>query len=67
MFTFFTVKYSIGFDVIGVFMKNWDGRDETGFCTNEKDFEDAQMISDHLKIPLVQVNYVKEYWNDVFT
>lgn len=48
-------------------MKNWDGRDEIGYCTNDKDFEDAQLISNHLKIPLVQVNYVKEYWNDVFT
>lgn len=47
-------------------MKNWDERDETGYCTSENDFEDAQKISRHLKIPLKQFNYVKEYWSDVF-
>lgn len=55
-----------GFNVTGVFMRNWDIRDETGKCVIEKDYNDAQWICDKLKIPLLQVNFVKEYWNDVF-
>lgn len=47
-------------------MKNWDIRDETGNCTVEKDYEDARWICDKLRIPLIQVDFVKEYWNEVF-
>lgn len=47
-------------------MRNWDIRDETGKCTVEKDYKDAQWVCDKLKIPLIQVNFVKEYWNEVF-
>ncbi|XP_078052844.1 mitochondrial tRNA-specific 2-thiouridylase 1 isoform X2 [Augochlora pura] len=48
-------------------MKNWDIADETGRCTTEEDYEHAKWVCDKLKIPLVQVNYVKEYWNNVFS
>lgn len=47
-------------------MKNWDVVDEHGHCTGEADWQDAQWVCQRLKIPLVQVNFVKEYWNDVF-
>lgn len=47
-------------------MKNWDSFDETGVCTGEKDLADAEWICDRLKVPLMQVNFVKQYWNDVF-
>lgn len=47
-------------------MKNWDIRDETGKCMMEKDYDDARYICDKLKIPLIQVDFVKEYWNEVF-
>lgn len=47
-------------------MKNWDERDELGYCSSEHDFEDAHKISRHLDIQLRQINYVKEYWSDVF-
>lgn len=47
-------------------MKNWDIRDETGKCAVEKDYEDARWICNKLKIPLIQVDFVKEYWNEVF-
>ncbi|CAG7786999.1 unnamed protein product [Allacma fusca] len=57
-----------GFDVIGVFMKNWDAQDEMGTCLSSwDDFEDAQAICESLGIELVQVSFVKEYWNDVFS
>lgn len=48
-------------------MKNWDSVDEIGFCTSEKDFEDARLVCKKLDIPITQVNFVKQYWNDVFT
>ena len=47
-------------------MTNWDKTDETGVCTTDKDREDAQFVCDHLNIPFKEVNFVKEYWNDVF-
>ncbi|XP_020279874.1 mitochondrial tRNA-specific 2-thiouridylase 1 [Pseudomyrmex gracilis] len=56
-----------GFNVTAVFMRNWDIKDETGHCVIQKDYEDAQWICDRLKIPLAQVDFVKEYWNEVFS
>lgn len=57
-----------GFDVTAFFMRNWDETDEKGFekCSSDKDYEDALHISERLEIPLKQVSYVKEYWNEVF-
>lgn len=54
------------FDVVGVFMKNWDAVDEEGKCEADREFEDAQWACDKLEIPLKQVDFVKEYWNHVF-
>lgn len=47
-------------------MKNWDLTDETGLCSIEKDYEDAKYVCDKLEIPLTKVNFVKQYWNEVF-
>lgn len=47
-------------------MKNWDIIDEDGYCSVESDWEDAQYVCQSLKIPLTKVNFVKEYWNEVF-
>ncbi|KAG5680991.1 hypothetical protein PVAND_010465 [Polypedilum vanderplanki] len=56
-----------GFQVIGIYMKNWDDRDEKGYCSSDREFEDAQLVADKLKIPLKEVNFVKNYWNEIFT
>lgn len=58
-----------GYEVIGAFMKNWDDQDEDGTCRikQEEDFQDARHTCDHLRIPFVEVSFVKEYWNEVFT
>ncbi|KAB1270203.1 Mitochondrial tRNA-specific 2-thiouridylase 1 [Camelus dromedarius] len=56
-----------GYQVTGVFMKNWDLLDESGVCTADKDCEDAYRVCQILDIPFRQVSYVKEYWNDVFS
>lgn len=55
-----------GYQVTGVFMKNWDSLDEQGVCAADKDCEDAYKVCQILDIPFHQVSYVKEYWNDVF-
>lgn len=47
-------------------MKNWDATDETGFCSTENDWKDAQMVCDKLQIPIQKVDFVKQYWIDVF-
>lgn len=51
---------------MGLFMKNWDIADETGKCMSDADRDDAKLVCDHLQIPLMEVNFVKEYWNEVF-
>lgn len=55
-----------GYQVTGVFMKNWDSLDEHGVCTADRDCEDAYRVCQILDIPFHQVSYVKEYWNEVF-
>lgn len=47
-------------------MKNWDIKNETGKCQIDEDKEDAEWICKKLKIPFVEVNFVKEYWNNIF-
>ncbi|XP_030576029.1 mitochondrial tRNA-specific 2-thiouridylase 1 [Archocentrus centrarchus] len=56
-----------GYNVTGVFMKNWDSLDEKGVCTTERDCEDAYRVCQSLDIPFHQVSYVKEYWHEVFS
>ncbi|XP_014863209.1 PREDICTED: mitochondrial tRNA-specific 2-thiouridylase 1 isoform X2 [Poecilia mexicana] len=56
-----------GYNVTGVFMKNWDSLDESGVCSTERDCDDAYRVCQSLDIPFHQVSYVKEYWHDVFS
>ncbi len=56
-----------GYDVIGIFMKNWDDTDETGFCTATEDYEDVIRVCNQLDIPYYSVNFEEKYWNHVFT
>lgn len=51
-----------GWDVVGLFMKNWDD-DE---CPAEKDLEDVARVAHQLDIPYHTVNFTENYWNDVF-
>jgi tRNA-uridine 2-sulfurtransferase len=55
-----------GFDVIGVFMKNWDDSDEFGVCTAEEDAEDVRRVCDQIGIPYYTVNFEEEYRDKVF-
>ena len=66
-----------GYNVIGLFMRNWDSTINNDFlgnpdlnndiCPQERDYNDAKNICDKLNIPLYRVDYVKEYWDNVFT
>lgn len=61
------VLKELGFDVVGIFMKNWDDTDENGVCTATEDFHDVVAVCDHIGIPYYSVNFEKEYWDRVFT
>lgn len=56
-----------GFDVVGVYMVNWDHVEEGEIhCPRTKDQADAERLCGQLKIDFHVVNFVKEYWNRVF-
>ncbi|TVY00455.1 tRNA 2-thiouridine(34) synthase MnmA [Cohnella terricola] len=55
-----------GFDVVGVFMKNWDDTDEFGVCTAEEDAEDVRRVCNQIGIPYYTVNFEQEYHDKVF-
>jgi tRNA-specific 2-thiouridylase len=52
-----------GYQVIGLFMKNWE---DDEFCPNEKDYQDVVAIAEKLEIPFYSVNFVEEYKKNVF-
>ncbi|MDD2489845.1 MAG: tRNA 2-thiouridine(34) synthase MnmA, partial [Bacilli bacterium] len=66
-----------GYNVIGLFMRNWDSlvnNDIVGnhtlnneICTQEEDYNDAKQVCELLDIPLRRVEFIKEYWDYVFT
>ena len=56
-----------GYDVIGVFMKNWEEQDESGVCTAESDWRDVRAVCDDIGIPYYGVNFAREYWDRVFS
>ncbi|HHY18950.1 MAG TPA: tRNA 2-thiouridine(34) synthase MnmA [Firmicutes bacterium] len=56
-----------GYEVIGVFMKNWDETDPNGVCTAQDDYDDVRRVCDKIDIPYYTVNFEKEYWDRVFT
>lgn len=55
-----------GYDVIGLFMRNWNESDPDGACTAEEDFRDVRRVSDKLGIPYYTVDFSKEYYDKVF-
>lgn len=67
-----------GYEVIGLFMRNWDSSinndilgnpdfNKTDICPQEKDYNDALAVCQKLGIPLHRIDFVKEYWDYVFT
>ncbi|GGJ83880.1 tRNA-specific 2-thiouridylase MnmA [Lentibacillus kapialis] len=56
-----------GYDVVGIFMKNWDDTDANGVCTATEDYDDVVRVCNQLDIPYFAVNFEKQYWDKVFT
>ena len=56
-----------GYNVVGLFMKNWEETDANGACTAEEDFEDVVRVCGLLDIPYYTVNFAKEYLDRVFS
>lgn len=55
-----------GYEVSGLFMKNWEEDDTDNYCSASADLADAQAVCDKLQIPLHTVNFSVEYWDKVF-
>ncbi len=55
-----------GFDVTGVFMKNWEEDDSDEYCSSEEDIKDASHICEQIGIPFQKINFAAEYWDYVF-
>ncbi|MDR3156809.1 MAG: tRNA 2-thiouridine(34) synthase MnmA [Lactobacillales bacterium] len=55
-----------GYEVIGVFMKNWDDMNEMGVCTATDDYQDVARVAEKIGIPYYSVNFEQEYWDCVF-
>ena len=56
-----------GYNVIGLYMMNWEENDPSGACTAESDFEDVRRVCGLLDIPYFSVNFAKEYRERVFS
>ena len=65
-----------GYEVTGCFMRNWDALANGDYlgnptinnsqCPQEKDYDDAVKVAEKLGIPLIRIDYIKEYWDNVF-
>jgi len=55
-----------GWQVEGLFMKNWEEDDSEEYCSAAEDLADAQQVAQRLGIPLHTVNFSAEYWDRVF-
>ncbi len=56
-----------GYEVEGLFMKNWEQDDTNEYCAAAQDLADAQAVCDRIQIPLHTVNFSTQYWDRVFT
>lgn len=55
-----------GYQVEGLFMKNWEEDDDDEYCAAAEDLADAEAVCEKLEIPLHTVNFAAEYWDNVF-
>ena len=55
-----------GHEVVGVFMKNWEGDDDDAYCSSNVDFVDAAAVADVIGIELEHVNFAADYRDRVF-
>jgi tRNA-specific 2-thiouridylase len=56
-----------GYEVTGLFMKNWEDDDNDEYCSSRQDLLDAVSVADTIGIPIEAVNFSKEYKERVFS
>ena len=66
-----------GYDVICCFMRNWDSVTNNDIlgnptlngdkCSQEKDYDDAVKVAEKLNLPMMRIDFIQEYWDNVFT
>jgi tRNA-specific 2-thiouridylase len=56
-----------GYEVIGLFMKNWEDDDDSEYCSSRQDLIDAVAVSDTIGVPIEAVNFATEYKDRVFS
>lgn len=66
-----------GYEVTACFMRNWDALANNDYlgnptinnnqCPQEKDYDDAKLVANKLGIPLLRIDFIKEYWDNVFS
>ena len=56
-----------GYDVVGLFMKNWEDDDSDEYCSSRQDLLDAVSVADNIGIPIEAVNFSREYKERVFS
>ena len=54
-----------GYDVEGLFMKNWEEDDTEEYCSATEDLADAESVCERIGIPLRSINFAAEYWDNV--
>lgn len=55
-----------GYDVVGLFMKNWEDDDDSEYCSSRQDWLDAVSVADRIGIDIEAVNFAAEYKDRVF-
>ena len=55
-----------GYEVIGLFMKNWEDDDDDEYCSSRQDWLDAASVADRIGIDIEAVNFAAEYRERVF-
>lgn len=55
-----------GYNVEGLFMKNWEEDDRDGHCSAEEDYADVKKVAEQLTVPIHARNFASEYWDNVF-
>ena len=56
-----------GYDVVGLFMKNWEDDDDDEYCSTRQDLIDVASVADVIDVPLEVVNFSGEYRERVFS
>ncbi len=56
-----------GYEVVGIFMKNWEDDDDSEYCSSNEDFVDAAAVADVIGIEIEHVNFAAEYKDRVFS